>query len=137
MNSQYYIQNWLENNQVINLSGTMTALGASLVPESISNAIKDSLNKFIDIDALQAEASKTISKSTGAEAGCITACVASGICNSIAAAMTGVNLGLAEELPNTDKIDKLNSGISPIYEPGLDELIKKNYSAKRLFFTSN
>ena len=36
-----------------------------------------------------------------------------------------------------NKIDKLNSGISPIYEPGLDELIKKNYSAKRLFFTSN
>ena len=36
-----------------------------------------------------------------------------------------------------NKIDKLNSGISPIYEPGLDQLIKKNYSAKRLFFTSN
>ena len=36
-----------------------------------------------------------------------------------------------------NKIDKLNSGISPIYEPGLDELIKKNYSDKRLIFTSN
>ena len=38
---------------------------------------------------------------------------------------------------NVDKINKLNSGISTIYEPGLDELIQKNYKAKRLFFTTN
>ncbi len=36
-----------------------------------------------------------------------------------------------------DKIDKLNSGISPIYEPGLNELLKKNFLAKRIFFTTN
>jgi len=38
---------------------------------------------------------------------------------------------------NIIKINKLNSGKSPIYEPGLDELIKENSQAKRLFFTTN
>ena len=38
---------------------------------------------------------------------------------------------------NKVKIEKLNYGESPIYEPGLDELIKENSRAKRLFFTSN
>ena len=38
---------------------------------------------------------------------------------------------------NEKIINKLNSGKSPIYEPGLDELIKKNHKSKRLFFTSN
>ena len=34
-----------------------------------------------------------------------------------------------------DKINMLNSGQSTIYEPGLDELVSKNYLAKRLKFT--
>ena len=38
---------------------------------------------------------------------------------------------------NENKIEKLNHGVSPIYEPGLDELIRENSRAKRLFFTSD
>ena len=36
---------------------------------------------------------------------------------------------------DADKIDKLKEGISPIYEPGLDEMIQRNAKADRLHFT--
>ncbi len=38
---------------------------------------------------------------------------------------------------NKKKIDSLNNGIVPIYEPGLDEILKRNYKAKRLIFTTD
>jgi uncharacterized pyridoxal phosphate-dependent enzyme len=85
---------------IINVSGTMTVLGASIVvPEAIS-AISQILPEFVEINDLQRKASALIARLTGAEAGCITASASSGITLAVAACMTGADLGRIEQLPD-------------------------------------
>jgi len=38
---------------------------------------------------------------------------------------------------NEERLEKLNRGIMPIYEPGLEEIVERNVNAGRLFFTSD
>lgn len=87
--------------QIVNVSGTMTALGASIaVPEAI-DAMSRGLPQFFEMGALHRYASGVIADLTGAEAGFVTASCASGITVAVAAAMTGSNLHAIEQLPDT------------------------------------
>lgn len=85
---------------VINVSGTMTSLGASIiVPEAIA-AMAAIAPEFVDLDALHRKASRVVARLTGAEAGFVTASCAAGIALSIAGAMTRDDLLAVERLPD-------------------------------------
>lgn len=85
---------------VINVSGTMTALGASImVPEAI-RAMAEIAPQFVEMDDLHRVGSKTVSRLTGGEAGFITASCASGISLALAGTITGTDLLAIERLPD-------------------------------------
>lgn len=87
---------------VVNASGTMTSLGASLVvPDAIATGAEIQ-EHFVRIDELQAKASGVIARLTGAEAGCVTACSGAAMTVSAAACMTGSDLARIEQLPDTE-----------------------------------
>ena len=87
--------------QVINVSGTMTSLGASrVVPEAIEAGAAIQ-SHFVRIDELQAKASEVIGRLTGAEAGFVTACSAAAMSMGVSGCMTGTNLNRIELLPET------------------------------------
>ncbi|MDB6001655.1 MAG: hypothetical protein JWP52_3354 [Rhizobacter sp.] len=90
--------------RVINVSGTMTSLGASIaVPEAIE-AASAMLGQFVEIGDLQRLASRTIAEVCGTEAGFVTASAAAGLTLAVAGAMTGDDLGEVERLPDASRL---------------------------------
>jgi D-glucosaminate-6-phosphate ammonia-lyase len=87
--------------RVINVSGTETPLGAAPVCPEVMDAVVNLVPHSVYMAELQSAACATIARATGAEAGCVTGCTAAGIAVSVAACMTGRNLALVEQLPDT------------------------------------
>jgi D-glucosaminate-6-phosphate ammonia-lyase len=85
---------------IINVSGTMTALGASIVVPEAIEAVSRILPEFVEINDLQRKVSAVIARLTGAEAGYVTASASAGITLSIAGTMTGADLARIERLPD-------------------------------------
>ena len=85
---------------LINVSGTMTVLGASImVPQAVA-AMAAIATEFVGMAALHDAASGVIAELTGAQAGFVTASCASAITLAVAGTMTGDRLLAIERLPD-------------------------------------
>jgi L-seryl-tRNA(Ser) seleniumtransferase len=84
---------------LINVSGTMTGLGASITSQKVRDATSQAMARFVNMHELQAHASGVIARLTGAEAGCMTASASAGISLAVAGCMSGLDPAKAEALP--------------------------------------
>lgn len=99
--AQTDIRHTLGLRPLINVSGTMTVLGASImVPQAVA-AMAAIATEFVDMAALHDKAGEVVAQATGAQAGFITASCASAITLSVAATMTGARRLAIERLPDT------------------------------------
>ncbi|MER9563269.1 aminotransferase class V-fold PLP-dependent enzyme [Mesorhizobium sp. M0571] len=94
------IRSHLGLRPVINVSGTMTSLGASIVVPAAVEAVSGILTEFVEMADLHRKASAVIAELTGAEAGFITASCSAAITLAVAASMTGPDLAAIERLPD-------------------------------------
>lgn len=86
--------------QVVNVSGTMTHLGASIVVPEAVKAVGDVLTEWVELNDLHRKASHAIARATGTEAGFVTASAAAGMTLALAGCMTGADLARIEQLPD-------------------------------------
>src|SRR6476646_9368687 len=95
------IRSHLGIRPIINVSGTMTSLGASIVVPEAVEAVAAILPQFVEIGDLQIKVSKAIARLCGAEAGFVTASCSAGISVAVAGAMAGTDLAATERLPDS------------------------------------
>jgi D-glucosaminate-6-phosphate ammonia-lyase len=112
---------------VINVSGTMTSLGASIVVPEAVDAVTRVLTQFVEMGDLYRRASRSIADLTGAEAGFVTASCSAGISLAVAAAITGDNLWAIEQLPDTGSLKNevlIQSGHMVSYGAPVEQAIR-------------
>lgn len=86
---------------IINAAGTLTALGGSLMPREVLEAMESAAGAFVDLNELHLAAGERIAQLVGVEAAHVSACGAAGIAVAAAACMAGTDPAKATQLPHT------------------------------------
>ena len=86
----------------INAAGTLTRLGGALMAPEVVAAMAAAARASVDIAELQAAASRTIARLTGAESGMVTTGAAAALTLATAASMTRWDVARMAALPHAD-----------------------------------
>ena len=91
-------------SRVINARGWITAVGGSIMPQEVVDAMVEATDSYVDLGELNEAAGNAVSGYTGAESGLVVAGAGAGLLLQAAACITGVDQNLIDQLPDTDGI---------------------------------
>lgn len=112
---------------VVNLSGPLTKYGSSISSPAVSEATAAALRHHWDMDELNRYAGEVIARWSGAEAGVLTSSSASGVTLTVAACMTGPDLGRIEQLPDATGMKRdvvIQKGHSVNFGAPIEQMIR-------------
>lgn len=87
---------------IVNARAATTAVGGTLMPPEVVEAMIEASNGYVVIEELNAAVGELIARCTGAEAGYVTAGSAAGMLLAVAACMTGTDPVKIKRLPDSD-----------------------------------
>jgi D-glucosaminate-6-phosphate ammonia-lyase len=87
---------------IINAAGKMTYLGGSAVSAEVAAAMSSGARSYVEMAELKSAAGLRAAELIGVPAACIVSSAAAGICQSVAATITGVDRALVEQVPFVD-----------------------------------
>lgn len=87
---------------VINANGPASRLGGNAMSPAALEAMMEASQHVVPLYELQARANETISRITGADAGCVASGAAACVFLGVVACMAGEDLAVMDRLPNTD-----------------------------------
>jgi len=88
--------------KIINANATLTALGGSLMPPEVIQAMSQAALHFVQIDELQRKVGQRIAELTHNQAAYVSSGAAAGLVLSTAACIAGTDPDLRSRLPNTN-----------------------------------
>lgn len=110
----------LDVRPVINAAATLTALGGSLMPPEVREAMDVGSRQFVDLRELQRKVGERIAELTHNEAAYVASGAAAGIALAVAASMTGTDQALIDTLPGPDGFEKNEVVIQRVQRNGYD-----------------
>jgi D-glucosaminate-6-phosphate ammonia-lyase len=129
-----------ELTPVINLSGPLTMYGTSISSDGVVAAAAEALRQHWNMDELFQRSGELLAQWSGAEAGVLTSSSASGITLTVAACMTGTDMGRIGQLPDpTGMRDEvvLQMGHAVNFGAPIEQMIRLAGATPRIVGTVN